>query len=277
MENSNPIIVKSPTSPVTYLFGAAAIGGALFFGYKFYKQQQEKAGEKELDTDAGRIALQLKNLFDSFVVNDADFRRIYTQVNNTNSDQVTKLYRQLTGRNLTDDIASKISSKSVSNAQKIVTYNSKPGGLFKIDENENIVFNIGRNDLIRFMPGQTTPIKAYARPQGIILRELNSNQLIENLKKDPKTAPATVSIDIKPSARVFKVVNTMQIPFESVQRASGWQKYLRFVNTRKVFAAVEIITGVNKKTNKAITAWIDARDMVTFKPQKLSGVIGLAF
>ncbi len=277
MENSNPIIVKSPTSPVTYLFGATAIGGALFFGYKFYKQQQEKAGEKELDTDAGRIALQLKNLFDSFVVNDADFRRIYTQVNNTNSDQVTKLYRQLTGRNLTDDIASKISSKSVSNAQKIVTYNSKPGGLFKIDENENIVFNIGRNDLIRFMPGQTTPIKAYARPQGIILRELNSNQLIENLKKDPKTAPATVSIDIKPSARVFKVVNTMQIPFESVQRASGWQKYLRFVNTRKVFAAVEIITGVNKKTNKAITAWIDARDMVTFKPQKLSGVIGLAF
>ncbi len=277
MENSNPIIVKSPTSPVTYLFGAAAIGGALLFGYKFYKQQQEKAGEKELDTDAGRIALQLKNLFDSFVVNDADFRRIYTQVNNTNSDQVTKLYRQLTGRNLTDDIASKISSKSVSNAQKIVTYNSKPGGLFKIDENENIVFNIGRNDLIRFMPGQTTPIKAYARPQGIILRELNSNQLIENLKKDPKTAPATVSIDIKPSARVFKVVNTMQIPFESVQRASGWQKYLRFVNTRKVFAAVEIITGVNKKTNKAITAWIDARDMVTFKPQKLSGVIGLAF
>lgn len=274
-ENQPTIVKSSNTGAGAYIFRGLLLLGTGYLGYKAFKQGQENSAEKQLDTEAGQIALQLKNLFDSFVVSDSDFRRIYAQVNSSNSDEVAKIYRRLSGRNLSDDIASKISSKSVSNAQKVFKYNSKAGGLFRIDENERIVFTVGAGDMIGFAPNQKTPVKIYNIPFGIILRELNSPALIENLKKDPKTAPATVSIDAKPSARQFRVVKTMELPFASVQRASGWQKHLRFVKTRKVFAAVQILLGTNPKTKQPVYGWIDARDMV--KIEKLNGVMGLAY
>lgn len=280
MENTpQPIVIKSGSGLGAggVILGGLVLAGLGFGAYKLIKQAKENSAEAKLDTPEGQIALQLKNVFDKFPVSDSDYRATWLQVNAENKDQVFKIYRNLTGRNLSDDIASHISSGTQAQATKTEKYNSKPGRLFSIDASNNIKFEVMAGDLIRFNPGQTSPITGYNATMGIILNEIKNADLLNKLKKDPKTSPLTVSISIKPSAKLFKVVSTKEIPYESMKKAEGFYKYIKpFVNSRKVFAAVQILAGYHPTTKKPVYLWIDARDMVTLKPTlKGLGIIQL--
>lgn len=277
MENSNtPIIVKSGgmgAAGTVITLALLTAGG--FAAYKLIKQGKENSAEGKLDTEAGQIASELKVVFDSWPIDKAAYLRIALRINSANKDDVYKIYRKLTGRNLSDD-ETKLPSGVKERATKVEQYNSKPGRLFSIDANNNIKFEIAAGSLIRFMPGQTTPVTAYNSAFGIILNEINNAELLKKLKSDPKTAALTVSISVKPSAKLYKVVQTKEIPYESLQQAEGFFKYVRpFVKTRKVFAAVQILAGYHPTTKKPVYLWIDARDMVTYKPQ-MKGLGSLA-
>lgn len=268
--SNNPIVVKTGgIGAGGAILSLLLIGGGSYAAYKLVNQRKKNSAEKELDSEAGQIALQLKNVFQSFPVSDSAFQSAWLQVNASNKAEVFRLYRNLTGRNLSDDISKRITPSAQARSTKVEQYNSKPGKLFSITGDNKIKFEVAKGDFIRFAPGQKTPIKAYNSPFGIILNEINNPELNKKLKSNPNTVAATVSISIKPSARLFKVEQTLEIPYEGIRKADGFFQAVRpFVNTRKVFAAIRILAGINPATKKPVYLWIDARDMVTSKQLK---------
>lgn len=270
-----PIIIKSGGSgtATAVIVGIALIGG-YFVVKKIIKQGKENSAEKELDTPEGKIALEFKNLFDDTFVNDADFRRINVQVTSENKDKIYLLYRNLTNRNLSDDIASKISAGAVKGSQKIETYNSTPGTTFKIDENEKIIFQVGTGQFLKFKTAQTAPVLNYASPLGILVNnapETYKKQLINGAKNKFEARRVLTAMYLKPSAYKYEVTQTKELPLVGLQDAKGWTKYFRpMVLTRKVFAAIQINLGTR---TKPFLRWIDARDLVAVNaPKKLNGI-----
>lgn len=258
---------------------ALVVGGAaaLYFGKKYLDQRKENAAEAQTDTPEGQIALQLKTVFDKFPVSDADYKAAWLQVNAQNKAKVFELYRNLTGRNLSDDIASHISTDSQAKATKVEKYNSKPGKLFSIAADGKIQFEVSPSAQIRFAPGQTTPVNMYTIPTGILLKEIealpNGKAAVDKLRKDPATAVNASVFQLKPSARLFTVTAVKEVPFKALQEATGWTKYLRpYVNTSKTFAMVQILLGTDPTSKKKILRWIDARDMVTAKQKTVQGL-----
>lgn len=257
------------------LIGLAALAALGYGGYKLIQQGKENSAEAKLDTPEGQIALQLKNVFDKWPVSDSDYKAAWLQVNATNKDEIFKIYRNLTGRNLSDDIASHVSSGAQAQATKTEKYNSKPGKLFSIDSGNNIKWEIAKGDKIRFAPGQVAPINVYTSPFGIILNDIKSPDLFNKLRKDPKTVALTISISVKPTAKLYPVLAIKEIPYDGMKQADDNLKYLRpYIKVRKVFAAVQVLAGINATTKKPIIWWIDARDMVTFK-QQIKGTEGI--
>lgn len=234
------------------VLGLLAVGG-LYYGNKVYKQWQERQGEKNLDTPEGQIAMQLKNVFESTIVSDEDFRQVYLQVNSTNKDEVFKQYRLLTQRNLSDDIANHIGKSTLTKSVKTEAINSKKDGIIKIDANDNIQWLISRGSKVVFT-NTKQPVWLYATPKSIIW----------NLT-DPKFQPSVSPFDkIKISIMNRKDIMTvdgMQIlPYDGIKLAEGWTKYFKpFVNTHKVFAIVRI--SLKDKTGKLKYLWVDAKDL----------------
>ncbi|MBX3165579.1 MAG: hypothetical protein KF900_13975 [Bacteroidetes bacterium] len=250
------------------------ITGIAFLGWKFaikpaLDQAKLNSAEAKLDTEAGRIAQQFKTLFDGWgVVYDADFKKINVQVNAKNKDEVYKIYRDLTGRNLSADISNHVSADNVKAAAKIEAYNSNPVGLFKIDQNEKITFKVAKGAKVRGAVG-VKAFYAYADPYGIAVFNSGNQQLIDYYKngagysasKNPAeykaaVAKATRSLwnaeSVTPGYwKIWTLTDAKEVPFEGVKPREGWLKYLLpLVRTSKTFAAVQIGT-----------AWIDARDL----------------
>lgn len=236
------------------VLGLLAVGG-IYFGNKAFKAYQERQGEKNLDTPEGQIAMQLKNVFESTIVSDEDFRQVYLQVNSSNKDEVFKQYRLLTQRNLSDDIANRIGKTALTKAVKAEVINSKKDGVIKIDANEDVKFLIARGSKVVF----TNPKMAvwlYATVRGIIW----------NLT-DPKFQGAIspfdkIKIQIINRKDVMTVDQVQILPYNGVKLASDWTKYFKpVVNTRKVFAVVRI--GIKDSKGKVKYLWCDARDLST--------------
>lgn len=264
MNTQQPVTIvnKSPVSPVTALVGLAATVLAFFGIKKLASQHGENIAEGELDTEAGRIASQFKVLFDQSYVKDADFRKINVQVNSSNKDDVYKIYRKLTQRNLSDDMT-RIDSNVVKATQKIEQYNSKPNGLFTIDASEKIKFEVGPGHLIRFAPGQTAPIWVYSNPLGVAIHNQGNKSLIEyySKHKDPKEVAKSVRVAMSPTSKMYKVAGLHLVPVNGIKPREGWTKILiPFVNTSQTYAVIQI--GAN--------AYIDARDMI-----KHNALVGL--
>ncbi len=188
-----PIIIRDGgggvgTGGIIVLVLAGA--SALYFGNRYLKKRAENKAEADTSPEA-TIANQLKVVFDKFPVSDADYRTVALQITNENQPKVRELYRKLTGRNLTDDIANHIGAGNQAKADKIKAYNSKPGRLFSITPDNKIKFEVVKGDLIRFAPGQTTPVTFYNNPFGIILNDVKDlkeyQPLLKKLKSNIKT------------------------------------------------------------------------------------------
>lgn len=261
-----------------------AVGGYFAYG-KWAKDKNEAAGEALTNTEEGQIASALKVIFDASFPSSDEYRRVALRITTANKPEVYRIYKLLTGKNLSDELT-RFKSDVVEKANKIENYNSKVDGLFRISPDGSIKFEVVRGDMIRFAPGQTTPIRVYSNEAGLWIEEMLKNPPafygnrvkadIDALKKNPKTVAKTVSVDVKPNTKYYAVVQTKEIPIESLAKSDGFFYSLvkPYVATRKVFAAIQIVTGKDPKTGRVVTAWIDARDMVKApKPVKGLGQI----
>lgn len=243
---------SSAVKPI--VFGLLAVAG-VFFGYKEWQKYKERQAEKNLDTPEGQIAMQLKNVFESTIVSDEDFRQVYLQVNSSNKDEVFKQYRALTQRNLSDDIANRIGKGTLTKAVKTEAINSKPNGAIKIDQNDNISFSVAKGSKVVF----TNPKIAtwlYASVKGIIWN-LTASDVRPRISEFDK-----IKVSVVNRTAVMTVDKTMILPYEGVKLSQDWTKYFRpIVNTRKVFAVVRVAIKDNKGLIKYL--WVDARDIST--------------
>ncbi len=262
-QSQQPIIISSgsgsATKTVAVLIG---IGAALYFGNNALKAYKERHAEQEMDTPEGQIALQLKNVFASTIVSDEDFRRVYLQVNSTNKDKVVTLYRELTGRNLSDDIAEHIKTDTVTKAAKTEAINNKKDGVIKISPSDEIEFLIAHGSKVVF----TDPNKAvtlYASPKGLIWN-LTANEYRPQISAYDKIK--VTLIGRKDTMIVDKV---MTLPYDGAKFVTDWTKYIRpVVKTRKVFAIARI--GIKAKDSTLKYLWVDAREL-----SKITGLKGI--
>ena len=270
-----PIIIKSGGGGVAM---PLTIGGlslaAYFFILKPMLEQRSKNSAESDNSPEGQIAIQLKTVFDKFPVSDKDYLLVAAQITPANKARVYELYRKLTGNNLSDEIANHITTGYQANATKVQGYNSKPGKLFSITPEGKVKFEVAPGDFIGFAKGQTSPITVYNALLGVSLNDFKSNpkynEIISALKKNPKTIGLTVSVDIKPNANKYKVVETKTFAVNGIQPADDFWKVIRpYVKTAKTYAAVRILSGFTKE-KKPIYAWVDGRDMVSLKA--LSGL-----
>ncbi len=241
-----PLIIQqgggTKFTPVMAVTGLVLVAGLAYAGKKWYDQHQKNASEEEMDTPAGRIVLQLKTVFESFPVSDTDYKRVALQVTPELKDGVFKLYKKATTRNLSDDIAEHISSRTQTTAAKQEVINTTSGSLLKITPDDKIQFTVGAGSIIRFAPGSTQAIPLYFVPSGI--------------------ATGQLPVMLQPSAKQFKVAEVKEVPYEGIKVPEDWTKYFRpYVRTRKVFAAVAIVFPfTDSKGNKVYkTMWADAR------------------
>jgi hypothetical protein len=281
METTNntpmPYIINtggsSALKPLVYLVG---IGAALFFGNKAYIKWQERQAEQNIDTPEGQIALQLKNVFDSTIVSDEDFRTVYLQVNNSNKDKVYTEYEKQTHRFLSDDIAKHIGKDTLTHSVKTEAINNKKNGVIKIDGNENINFLVAKGSKVTF----TDPTKAvtlYATTKGL-LWNLTANEV------RPKINPFdNIKVSVINRKDIMLVDAVLLLPYNGVKLVTNWQKYFRpLVNTHKVFALVRI--AIKAKNGSLKFLWCDARDLSTVETLKgvdpmagLTNITHLAF
>ncbi len=277
------IIVKSGGG----VAGPAVIGVGLFAAYFFVIKPMISAhAENKAEGDTtpeGQVANQFKAVFGpkdspNWVVNDADYKQAALLLTNGNKKLVFEKYRALTDRNLSDDISKHINPANQAAAAKIQQYNSKPGKLFSITPDNKVKFEVGKGDTIRFVPGQTSPIRVYAQPMGIALNDVKDAKayamLLSKLKADPKTVSLTVSVQVKPNAKVYPVVETKEILWSGIQESTSFFKiFYPFVNTKRSYAAIKIQTGNDPKTYKPVYAWIDARDMIVFNKKSIGSTL----
>lgn len=277
---SSPIVIQEKGGSNGVVLPIIGIG-ALFAGYQFILKPylaQLKENKAEGDTTPeAQVANQFKAVFGpkdhpNWVVSDSDYQAAALLLTDSNKKLVFEKYKALTDRNLSDDISKHESSDVQSKAAKIQQYNSKPGKLFSITPDGKIQFEVVKGDKIRFAPGQTTPVNFYSSSFGIVLNELNNPELNAKLAKDPKTAASTVKVSVKPSAALYTVISTKEIPYSGMAENSGFFKYVKpYVNVSKTFAAVQI--GIlSKKTGKPVLLWVDARDLMTFKKTAVKGM-----
>jgi len=253
----NPVKIVSISPNTTQLLVRVGIGVGLFFwGRHLYNNYLKSKGEAEINTPEGQIAVQLKNIFNAFPVDDAAYRRVMQLVTAANSEKVRDLYKFLTGRFLTDDESKHINANVQESAAKQYKINNTPGTLITI-VNDQIKFNVGRGSLVRFAPGQTTPISLY----------LKAEDIATGVK------PAAV---MPPNSKYWVVADIKLVPIEGLKMRSDWKvifspivPLFAVVRTRKEYAAVQIdLSGGQGKT----FAWANATDFRTQKTQ--SGVSG---
>ena len=264
--NSNqpqvPYIINTGSSSAAkpIVIGALVLAAA-YASYKGYQYYQKNQGEKNLDTPEGQIALQLKNVFDSTIVSDEDFRSVYLQVNNSNKDEVFKQYRMLTQRNLSDDIAKHIGKGALTHSIKTEAINNKVNGVIKIDADENINWLISKGSKVTFTD-LTKQIYLYPTTKGL-LWNLTANELRPTFAKANSVSIIdTIKATVTGRKDSMKVIDVMLLPYDGVKLATDWMKYFRpLVNTHKVFALVRIEILDNKKNKKYF--WVDARDLST--------------
>lgn len=277
---SSPVIIKQGGGASDAVVPIILVGSA-FAGYFFVVKpylSKRAAGLAEGDTSPeGIIATRFKTVFGErgdkkTFVSDADYKAAAISLTNENQKKVYEIYSALTDRQLSDDIANHISASVKEKADKIQSYNSKPGKLFSITPENKIKFEVAPlTDYVRFAPGSTTPIKVYNHPIGIILNEIKDNdvykKVVTKINSNSKTAPLAVSVSIKPNAKAYPVTAVKEIPISGIKSPGKefWIFAAPYVKTRKSFAAIQILAGKTKE-GKNILAWIDARDMVAYKP-----------
>lgn len=258
METSNtpqmPYIIQTGgnSSAAKSIVAGVLLVAGIYFGNKAYKAYQLRQGEKNLDTPEGQIALQLKNVFDSTIVSDEDFRQVYLQVHNGNKDAVYTQYRLLTQRNLSDDIAKRIGKDTLTKAVKTEAINSKIDGLIKINSNEDIEFMVSGGSKVKL----TNPNKSvtfYPFTDGLIW-DLTANELRKPLAIEKK-----VKFVIPGGKAILTVKEVKLLPYDGAKFSKDWTKYFRpVVKTRKVFALVRV--ELTDKAGKKKLLWADARE-----------------
>jgi len=260
-----PVIIRSGGSSVLPIALSAVAATALIIaGKKYLDNQKKNAGEDIIDTPEGQIALQLKTVFDSGIVSDAEYRRIAQQITPANKDAVYDAYKKLTGgRFLSDDISKRIKSGTQQTVDKQTAINATPGTLLKI-VNDQIQFLVGKGDKVIIAPTLKS-LPAY-------LKEL---QVVQN------GANAYINIPNNPSrSYLFPVLQVKEVELKGIKESEDWTKYFRpYIRTRKVFAAIQIAAptklDANGKVIGTIALWVDARNMrLIQKPLKGIGKTG---
>ena len=265
MKNQNtsasqtPYVINTGSNGGAVKALVALIGGGalLYFGNKAYKAYLERKGEGNLDTAEGQIALQLKNIFDATIVSDEDFRRVYLQVNNTNKDAVFKQYRLLTQRNLSDDIASRINTSTLTKSDKTEAINNKIDGVIKINANDEIDFLVSSGSKVMFS-NPSKAVSMYLSLKGLIWNLTAS----EMRRKIPENEKVRAIVSGRKDTLIVKEVKLL--PYNGIKLSTDWTKYFKpTVNTRKVFAVVSVF--IKNKQGKMVSLWVDARELSRLK------------
>lgn len=250
-----PIIVNTGggNGPLKIVAGLLGLGVLGVVGKKMYDTYQKNKGEANITSPAGSIALQLKNVFDSFPVSDADYKAVKLQVTPDLSPEVYKIYKQITGRNLSDDEANHINSGTQTTVAKQQAINSVPGTTIKVTPDDKIQFLIGKGNLIMANPGAPGKrIPLYAKPEDIA------------------NGKPFRMLDVSPLK--LTVEATKEVPYQSYKTRAGWTKILLpLVKTRKVFAAIGFSIPL-KGGKKTQTLWVDARTVLIHKANSVHGL-----
>lgn len=228
--------------------GVLAIG--VYYGNRYLNQRNKNESEQDLDTPAGSVALQLKTVFESFPVSDNDYRRVALLMTPEIKDDVYKLYKKNTGRNLSDDIANHIGAGTQTVAAKQEAINSTPGTLITIGSNDQIKFNVNKGSIVRFEPGSKLPIPLFEKPEGVL-----PEGILRSAVKPFYT--------LQPTAVQFLVNDIKTIDLNGLKLAEGWGAIFKpIVRTRKVFVAVQIaipLQANSQGVKRIVYLWADAR------------------
>lgn len=246
----SPVKIVSISPENKQLLIKAGLGVALLlWGKHLYDNWQKSQGEAAIDSPAGQIAVQLKNIFNSRPVDDAAYRRVMQLVTKNNEEDVRDIYRKLTGRFLSDDEASHITTSTQQTAAHQYQINNTPGTLISII-NDEIKFNVGRGSLVRFAPGQTTPINLY-------------------LKAEDIATGVKPAVSMPPNSKYWQVTDTKLIPLKGIKLRTDWKLIFAPIlplfaiqRTSKEYAAIQIdLSGGKGQT----FAWANATDFRTQK------------
>lgn len=275
-EQGTVIVEKGGGSPFVLPLTLLGLGVAGYFIIpKILANHAETVAEGDTSPES-QVANQFKSVFgpkdnSNWVVSDSDYQAAALLLTDQNKEKVYTIYKGLTDRNLSDDIAKHISSGVQSKAAKVQSYNSKKGKTFSVTPDNKVAFEIVAGDTITFNPGSTTPVTVYNNPMGVVINDIKDNQyytkVLAQLKSNPKTVPITVSTQVTPSKKTFKVIATKTIPWSGIQAsAAEFEKIIRpYVKTQKTYAVIQILAGTQAKTNKPVYAWVDARDFTLAK------------
>jgi hypothetical protein len=269
MENENlkglmPIPMPSGGLVKTVLI-LLGLGGGVYFGAKEWKKYQERKAENTLDTPEGAIALALKNVFDSTIVSDAEFKQAYLPVNATNKDKVVSIYRALAGRNLSDDIAKHISAGALQLAHKKEVINNKKDGIIKISEADDITFLVSKGQKV-VITDTTKETFFFASTNGF-LWHLTATDV-----RKPISALEKIKASIVGRSITLTVDATKLLPYDGIKLTADWTKYIKpFTKTHKVFAVVRV--WMTKPDGTKLYLWVDARELSKFTA--LKGLAGL--
>lgn len=264
-----PYIINTGSSGVAkpIVIGVLVIAGS-YFGNKAYKKYLEDKGEKSTDTPEGAIALQLKNLFDKTFVSDEDFRMIYLSVNADNKDEVFRIYKLLSQRNLSDDMK-RINTSTLVKSAKTEIINNKKEGVIKINANDDIEFLVAKGSAVKITDLQKA-VTFYGSPKGL-LWYLTASDMRPIISPGDKIKASIVGKNIS-----MVVDSTMILPYSGIKLTADWTKYFKpLTNTRKVFAIVRV--KIKKADGKTLFLWVDARELskiVTLKGIEAPKCIG---
>lgn len=249
---------------------------------KLVAAHNENKAEGDSSPEAD-IATKLKYVFGNTPVDDAAYQTAAALITDSNRKEVYRIYKQLTSRNLSDDIGNHINVNAANFSDKIQKVNSKPGKTASITPEGTISFEIVKGDYVRFAPGQTTPITVYNSPFGLVIDRLKNipryPEMISKLKNNPKTVALTISVQIKPSAKQWPVVSTQEITMADLTKQTGfWSIVGPYSTNKNNIAALQIVGGTNLKTGKPVLVWVNAHDVikgVKAVPVKKKGTHGL--
>lgn len=248
----NPLLVVGLVKAILPLL---IFGGGGYYLWSIIKNKisdkNKGEGEAELDTPQGQIAQLLKTEFDRFgKIDPTKYVTIMAQSKPADLDKIARLYNLLTGRRLTDDISSNVSTETQNRAKKIQTWNNNAYSTINIID-DKIIYKVKKADKIRFTPAQTTAIPYY---------------------KNPSDIANTAMGMLQPSKGAYTISDFKEVTVKS----TIWKQRYDLVplplpvNTYKKFAMALInISYVKGKPNMV---WVDLTKFITLLPHGLNGI-----
>lgn len=257
----------------TAVLSVGIIGGAGYYIKRWLDSRNEAARGKSQDEAAKhaaepeyKAAASLSTLFSNQTyLNTAEkqtYQTVYAQI--TNKELLGQYYKQLTGRNLVDDVGKYISAVSQEQANKNAEANANAYSSYKVNSAGKAISNVNEGDLII---SKSTSYKLYkdfgaAKMKTDLWKHIANNTSDGNWQNTGKGLYVGEVIEF-----------TAQWLEDTISHAvKEYNSLLQYINRvhkqEKVFIKV---WGVDDKS----WYWVDAYEFKRQKPRPVSGLTGV--